>query len=114
MPISLAGLDLSFMRENPLPPRERKPRLNHASKRSEAVGVPYVMNDIKPFVSVATEEPVEITSRSQLRAYERDNDIRQCGDYKPGQVVAEQKERIEQATAIPDDAKSSVEFNWVD
>jgi len=45
--------------------------------QSRGVCAPMVMRDIGPFV---TQDKVEITSRSKLRAYERTNQVRQCGN----------------------------------
>lgn len=64
-------------------------------KGKDIVCAPMVMSDIAPFVSRATEKAVEITSRSQLRRYERSNGIKQCGDLKPGEVIATEKKRKE-------------------
>jgi hypothetical protein len=48
---------------------------------------PYVMSDISPFV---TQDKVEITSRSGLRAYERSRGVRQVGnDWKPPRLPGE-------------------------
>lgn len=47
----------------------------------------YVMPDITPFV---TQDKVEITSRSGLRAYERSRGVRQVGnDWKPPRLPGE-------------------------
>ena len=47
----------------------------------------YAMPDIAPFV---TQDRVEITSRSSLRAYERRNGVRQVGnDWKPPRLPGE-------------------------
>jgi hypothetical protein len=48
---------------------------------------PYFVPDIAPFV---TQDRVEITSRSSLRAYERRNGVRQVGnDWKPPRLPGE-------------------------
>lgn len=112
MTISLRGLDLGFMKANPLPPREPKPRPDF-SNRAENIAIPYFVGDIAPFISIATRDPTLISSRSQLRAYERANDIRQCGDLK-GKIVPEQKKRAEQQRAISEADKKAVDFKWVD
>lgn len=79
-----------------------------------------LMPDIQPFVSRATEKAVEITSRSQLRRYERSNGIRQCGDFKPGEVIATDKKRKErdmrEASRLARDTKlhsNGEHFKWV-
>lgn len=53
--------------------------------------------DIQEFVSYATDKPVLIGSRSKLRAYERANNIRQCGDFRKGEIVTNVQKRKEQA-----------------
>lgn len=113
MAISMAGLDLAFMRENPLPKRQRK-RVKIVSKRAENVAIPAFIGDIKPFVSIATDKPVEITSRSQLRAYERGNGIRQCGDFKSGEIIGDQNKRWKEATYVSPEDKAAADFKWVD
>lgn len=62
--------------------------------KAPALGA-FFMPDIKPFVAHASDRPVEITSRSQLGAYERSNNIRQCGDLKPGEIIAKTQSRRE-------------------
>lgn len=48
---------------------------------------PYVMSDITPFV---TQDRVEITSRSALRAYEQRNGVKQIGnDIRPPRLPGE-------------------------
>lgn len=78
------------------------------------------MPDIQPFVSRATEKAVEITSRSQLARYERSNGIRQCGDFKPGEVIAKEQNRkqrdMREASRLARDTnlRTKVEgFRWV-
>jgi hypothetical protein len=115
MAVSFAGLDLDFMRKNPLPKRERKPAgPDFSQHRAEGIAIPAFLSDIKPFVANATRETVEITSRSKLRAYERANNIRQCGDFKPGEIVSEQRKRMEKATYLPPEEKKAADFKWVD
>lgn len=111
MTISMHGLDLSFMKANPLPKRKVK-KERRPNKRS-SLATPAFIGDIKPFVAHATQKPVEITSRSQLRAYERGNNIRQCGDFKPGEVISSQNKRMEAFKVSEADAKAS-DFKWVD
>jgi hypothetical protein len=114
MPVSLSGLDLSWLKDptKRLPPAPKKKRANY-SKRSKKLALPSFVGDIKPFVANATQKPVEITSRSQLRAYERGNDIRQCGDFKPGEIISSQNKRMEAFKVSEADAKAS-DFKWVD
>lgn len=52
----------------------------------------YVMPDIKEFVS-----PIDgslISSRSKLRHHNRGHNVRQCGDWKPGEIIARENTRI--------------------
>ena len=61
---------------------------SEARPLASASGV-YVMPDITPFV---TQDRVEITSRSALRAYERRNGVRQIGnDIKPPLLPGENR-----------------------
>lgn len=112
MPISLSGLDLSFLKNSP-PIRSPKRRKPDPDRRSP-LGGPMIMSDIREFVSVATDKPVRITSRSQLAAYERSNNIRQCGDYKPGEVVRREKRRVNAPIEAAKKVKGvKVDVSWV-
>jgi hypothetical protein len=51
--------------------------------------------DIGEFVAHATEKPVLISSRSKLAAYERSNGVRQCGDFKRGEIAERRKKKVE-------------------
>ena len=53
-------------------------------------------------------DPVLITSRAKLRAYERTHNVRQAGDFKPGELVAKEKQRI----AAMRHAATPKDFNW--
>jgi hypothetical protein len=89
MAISLSGLDLSFMRANPLPKQRGRPKkkVSFTHLRSN-VASPRFMSDIAPFVNVASADFHEITSRSQLRAFERSSGMRQVGnDFEPGSIA---------------------------
>lgn len=55
--------------------------------------------DIREFVAHATDKPVLITSRSQLARYERANNVRQCGDYKPGEIQERRRKKVERERA---------------
>jgi hypothetical protein len=64
---------------------------------------PYYMPDISEaygggFVSHAGPKPEYITSRKQLRDHCVGLNIRPCGDYKPGEVIAKEKARRAEAT----------------
>lgn len=105
MPVSFHGLDLSFMRANPLPAREPKPPAPDFSvHRAVGVATPFFLPDIKPFTQVSTRVPSNITSRSELRRFERSTGLRQAGDIKPGEIAAEHnaklKQRIEQSKGV--------------
>lgn len=66
----------------------------------------FFMPDIKEFVSPIDGEV--ITSRSKLRAHERRHGVRQAGDFKPGELIAAEKKRVEQSR--PTD--KGVTFRW--
>lgn len=114
MPVSFTGLDLSWLKDpaNRLPPRPPKKRERHVSKRSTAVASPYFVGDIQPFVNVANPERThEISSRSQLRAFERDFNCYQTGnDYKPGEIGA----KNQAAWQAREELANGVESGWGD
>ena len=97
MPVSFSGLDLSFLKDpaNRLPPAPPKKRVRHVSKRSDVVAAPYFVGDIQPFVNVANNEKTHwISSRSELRAFERDFKCVQVGnDFKPGEIAAKNEKK---------------------
>lgn len=67
----------------------------------------YVLPDITEFQS-----PIDgsmISSRSKLRAHERRHDVRQAGDFKPGEIVKRENERVAEARKI---AKGEF-FQWM-
>jgi hypothetical protein len=112
MPVSLSGLDLSWLSDptNRLPPAPKKKRPNY-SKRAKNVPLPAFMGDIKPFVNVVTKDFHEITSRSQLRAFERSSGYRQVGnDFEPGTIAREN----EQKKAEMERLAATVEHGWTD
>jgi len=51
--------------------------------------------DIREFVANATDKVVLISSRSQLARYERANNIRQCGDFKTGEIAQRRTKKID-------------------
>lgn len=51
-----------------------------------------------------------ITSRSQLRDHERRHSVKQCGDYKPGEIVAREKARVQRTRDL---AKSGDPLKWM-
>ena len=58
-----------------------------APKRS-ALASPMVVADIKEFVAYAARDPEVISSRAQLRDYERRHGVKQCG-FDQGDIIAE-------------------------
>lgn len=98
MPVSMYGLDLSFMRDpnDKKPPKTRRKRERLPDKRATGIKVPMFLRDeITHRVVHATKTPTLITSRSELRAYERKNGLKEAGDIKPGQIVAENRKKFE-------------------
>lgn len=89
--VSMSGLDLSFMKTSPKV-RSKKPRKKKERDCRSDLPFPMIMADIKPFVSPI--DGTEISSRSSLKAHELKHDVRQCGDFKPGEIVAKEKKRI--------------------
>ncbi len=112
MVVSLSGLDLSFLKDpaNRLPARAKKRRENY-SKRDASVALPAFMNDIKPFLNVVTRETQEITSRSQLRDFERSSGYRQVGnDFEPGSIAKEHEEKKAEMERLA----ATVEHGWTE
>ncbi len=112
MVVSLHGLDLSWMKDpaKRLPPRPKKRRQNY-SNRAENVSIPAFMSDIKPFVNVVTKDFHEITSRSQLRAFERASGYRQVGnDFEPGTIAKEHEEKKAELERLA----ATVDHGWTD
>lgn len=108
MPITMHGLDLDFMKRNPLPPREEKPRDRLPSKRSEFPS-PYFCPDISAFVSPVGETPEVISSRPQLREHEKKHNCYQTGnDFKPGEIGA----KNEAARLAREELGKGVEIGW--
>lgn len=85
---------------------------DRSRKNANRVVAPSVMPDIRAFVANATDKPVEITSRSQLGRYERANNIRQCGDYKPGEIIARRKKKVEAGLAEAKRLGGGVNVTW--
>jgi hypothetical protein len=55
--------------------------------------------DIGEFVAHATDKPVLIGSRSKLAAYERANGVRQCGDFKRGEIAERRARKVQREIA---------------
>jgi len=108
--ISFSGLDLSFLKNDPMPKREKKVIARAKPKRSD-LPCPYVVPDITPFQNVATREGGEITSRSQLREFERRHNLRQVGDdIKPGEIARENERKKREL----EDLAKGVDHGWTD
>ena len=90
MPICLSGLDLSFMRENPPPPYER--RIETRPDRRSDLPCPTYMADITPFISPVGEKPSLISSRKHLRDHERAYNMHQVGNDFPSGTIAAKNE----------------------
>lgn len=99
--VSMSGLDLSFMRGKK---RGRRPKTaSKASKRPiksypncrADFGFPRVMSDIRPFVSPI--DGSEISSRSALKAHEQRYGVKQAGDFRAGEIIAKENQRIEES-----------------
>lgn len=87
--VSMSGLDLSFMKDWEPPKKKQKRKGRQTSKGSSG---PYVFGDIREFRS-----PIDgavISSRSSLRAHEHRHGVRQCGDFKKGEIIAKENKRI--------------------
>lgn len=73
--------------------------------QSGEVCKPMVMRDIQEFVARAHGDkpdkwrPQLITSRSHRARYERSNNIRQCGDFKRGEIISGVSKKREQEAA---------------
>lgn len=76
-------------------------------RQARAAAGPYVIPDIKEFVS-----PIDgsvISSRSTLRRHETSYGVRQCGDLRPGENVARAKaEHAENLSAA-----RGADFKWM-
>jgi hypothetical protein len=79
-------------RKNPVKAKPAQPKKVFPNCRAD-FGFPSLMQDIKPFVSPI--DGTEISSRSKLKAHEQKHGVKQAGDYKPGEIVREQKKRVE-------------------
>ena len=114
MPVSFSGIDLSWLKDpaNRLPPRAPKKRTNFKAKRSDKVASPHFMRDITPFVNVANPERTEeISSRSQLRAFERSFGCHQVGnDYGVGNIAAKNEAKLREREELA----KGVESGWGD
>ena len=95
MSVSFSGLDLSFMQTKESKEALRQMREESQGRRRKPVerlrshlAAPMVMSDIAAFVSPVGDTPTVISSRSTLRAHEREHGVYQCGDIPQGAIVA--------------------------
>ncbi len=73
-------------------PVKTKPEKTFPDCRAD-FGFPRVMQDITPFISPI--DGTEISSRSKLKAHEQRHGVRQCGDFRKGEIIAKENKRIE-------------------
>lgn len=117
--VSMSGLDLSFMNA-PQPKKRGRPRKNPVKEKSAyqrqmdeikariaslpsaraGIACPYLMTDIKSFRSPV--DGSEITSRSKLKAHEQRHGVKQCGDFKPGELIAKENKRVAETRRLAD------------
>jgi hypothetical protein len=118
MTICLSGLDLSFLKNSPLPKKRGRPkkRVDHTEKRS-SLPCPQYMPDIRPFVSPVGDwgepnskrkQPEVISSRKHLRDHVRAYDLIEAGNIKPGSIV---KRNVAKKAALEEKAKG-VTIEW--
>lgn len=59
----------------------------------------FILKDINAvYKEGGIKSPIDgsfITSRSQLRAHERSHNVRQAGDFKPGELIAKERARVD-------------------
>lgn len=75
-------------------------RIKHAyssdiAPRRSHLATPTVVNDIGEFVAHAAKDPELISSRSQLKEYERKHGVEQCG-FDQGDIVKDMKDHYAQ------------------
>lgn len=73
---------------------------------------PTVLPDIDRVYGGGFKSPIDgefITSRSQLRRHEIRHNVRQAGDFKPGELIAREKARVAASMPKPSDG---VTFKW--
>lgn len=75
---------------------------------------PVVMKDLDAVYNGGFKSPINgefITSRSQLRAHEARYNVKQGGDFKPGELIAKEKSRVEANRKAA--AKGGGQFEWM-
>lgn len=85
---------------------------DRSRKNASRIVAPSVMPDIRAFVAHAADKPQLITSRSQLGRYERSNNIRQAGDFRPGEIVQRRKKRVDAGLAEAKRLGGGVNVTW--
>jgi hypothetical protein len=108
--ISLSGLDLAFLKANPLPKKRGRPKKKAVlpNNRSD-LPAPMVMADIKPFISPVGEKPSLISSRKHLRDHERAYNMHQVGnDFGVGTIAAKNEAKLK----AREDLAKGVESGW--
>ena len=71
------------------------------------------MPDLDSVYGGGFKSPIDgefITSRSQLRAHERKHGVKQCGDYKPGELIGRENKRVER---IREMARTGDPLKWM-
>jgi hypothetical protein len=117
MPISLSGLDMSWLKnpENRLPEQKRK-RERLPSKRSD-LPAPRVMGDINSnYAAGGFKSPIDgtwIDSRTSLRAHEQRHGVKQCGELTAQQQIEPIKRSYEQSRAEMA-SQEGIDFSWTD
>lgn len=110
MAITMHGLDISFMKVNPLP-EEMKHQPQYDRPRGPRSGLPSpaYMPDIRPFVSPVGETPSVISSRKHLRDHERAYNMHQVGnDFPVGTIAAKNEAKL----AAREELAKGVESGW--
>ncbi len=81
------------------------------SERRNRRDGPFVLPDIDRVYGGGFKSPIDgqlITSRSQLRRHERTHNVRQAGDFKPGDLIKKEQARV---ARIRERAKGGL-FEW--
>jgi hypothetical protein len=122
MPVSMHGLDLSWMQDpaNRLPPSPPKPRRINFKRSS--LPTPYFMPDVDAAYGGAWKSIVdgsEISSRSNWREHDKRNEVINVGaDFwaKDGDDVAYTREKMGYDPSLigKKDDGDGVEFGWKD
>lgn len=74
---------------------------------------PTVLPDIDRVYGGGFRSPIDgeyITSRSQLRRHEIKHGVRQAGDFKRGELIARERQRVAASMPKPSDG---VSFKWM-